>query len=335
MKVTVEREVAGRTLSLTTGEIAKQAAGAVLIQYGETVVLVAAQNGPGRPGIDFFPLTCDYRERAAAAGKFPGGFLKREGRPTTREILTARLTDRPIRPLFPEGYTDEVQVMSNVLAFDQVNDPDVLSIIGASAALCLAPVPFQGPIGAVRVGMIGEEFRLLPTAEEMETSTLDLIVAGNRESVLMIEGFAQQLPEDRMADAIMFAHRAIIELCDLQEELRRAAGREATPAPAPAENPFAGLLRETAYGRFKEAKQGGLKQDRSSAVRELKESLVAEHFPEGAEVAANGGTRAQFGAAFYELENRVVRDLILEGKRLDGRGWDDLRQVSCAVSVLP
>ncbi|MDX1968078.1 MAG: polyribonucleotide nucleotidyltransferase [Planctomycetaceae bacterium] len=335
MKVTVEREIAGRTLSLTTGEIAKQAAGAVMIQYGETVVLVAAQDGPGRPGIDFFPLTCDYRERAAAAGKFPGGFLKREGRPTTREILTARLTDRPIRPLFPEGYTDEVQIMSNVLAFDQVNDPDVLSIIGASAALCLAPVPFQGPIGAVRVGMIGDEFRLLPTADEMETSTLDLIVAGNRTSVLMIEGFAQQLAEDRMADAIMFAHRAIIELCDLQDELRKAAGREITPIPAKAENPFTAALRETAYGRMKEAKQGGLKQDRAAAVRELKEALTAEFFADGAETAANGGTKAQLGAAFYELENRVVRDLILEGKRLDGRTWDDLRAVSCGVSVLP
>ena len=154
MKVTVERQFAGRTLTLTTGELAKQAAGAVLVRYGDTVVFVAAQNGPSRPGIDFFPLTCDYRERMAAAGKFPGGFLKREGRPTTKEILTSRLTDRPIRPLFPEGYVEEVQVMSNVLASDGVNDPDVLSIIGASAALSIAPVPFQGPIGAVRVGLI-------------------------------------------------------------------------------------------------------------------------------------------------------------------------------------
>ncbi len=335
MKVSVEREIAGRTLRITTGEVAKQAAGAVLIQYGETVVLVAAQDGPSRPGTDFFPLTVDYRERAAAAGKFPGGFLKRESRPTTREILTARLTDRPIRPLFPEGYNDEVQVMSSVLAFDHQNDPDVLSIIGASAALSLAPLPFQGPIGAVRVGMVNEEFRLLPTAEEMATSTLDLIVAGNRTSVLMIEGFAQQLPEERMAEAIMFAHRAIVELCDLQLELQKAAGVTPQAVPAKAENPFTAVLREKAYARLREAKQGGLKQDRAAAVRALKEALVTELFPEGAETAANGGTKAQFFAAFYELEARVVRDSILDGKRIDGRGWDDLRQVTCHAGILP
>lgn len=335
MKVTVEREVAGRTLSLTTGEIAKQAAGCVLVQYGETVVLVAAQNGPGRPGIDFFPLTCDYRERSAAAGKFPGGFLKREGRPSTREVLTSRLTDRPIRPLFPEGYTEEVQVMSNVLAFDKINDPDVLSIIGASAALCLAPVPFQGPIAAVRVGMVDDEFRLFPTAEEMTTSTLDLIVAGSSTSVLMIEGFAQQLPEERMADAIMFAHRAIVGLCELQVELRSAVGREPVPAPEKESNPFRETLRERAYAPLREAKQGALKQGRSGAVKELKTSLFAEFFPEGAELAANGGTQAQFGAAFHELEDRVFRDMIFDGVRLDGRAPQDLRAVTCSVSTLP
>lgn len=335
MKVTVQREVAGRTLSITTGEIAKQAAGAVLIQYGETVVLVAAQNGPSRPGIDFFPLTCDYRERAAAAGKFPGGFLKREGRPSTREVLTSRLTDRPIRPLFPEGYTEEVQVMSSVLAYDQVNDPDVLSITGASAALSLAPVPFQGPIGAVRVGMVNEEFRLFPTAEEMTNSTLDLIVAGSLTSVLMIEGFAQQLPEERMADAIMFAHRAIVGLCELQIELRQAVGRETTPPPEIAPNPFTEVLHQRAYSQLREAKQNGLKAGRSGAVKEIKNALSAEFFPEGAEVSANGGSKAQFGAAFHALEDRVFRDMIFDGIRLDGRTPEDLRGVSCAVTVLP
>ena len=178
VKVVVEREVGGRKLSITTGEIAKQADGCVLVQYGDTVVLVAAQSGPARPGIDFFPLTCDYRERMAAAGKFPGGFLKREGRPTTREILTSRLIDRPIRPLFPKGYTDEVQVMANVLAFDHENDPDVLAMLGASAALSIAPVPFQGPIAAVRVAHVDEQFVLLPTQEQLDQSDLDLIVSG-------------------------------------------------------------------------------------------------------------------------------------------------------------
>jgi len=335
VKITVQKELAGRTLQISTGELAKQAAGAVTVQFGDTLVFVAAQNGPGRPGIDFFPLTVDYRERAAAAGKFPGGFLKRESRPSTREILTARLTDRPIRPLFPDGYTEEVQIMSSVLAFDGENDPDVLSIIGASAALGIAPVPFQGPIGAVRVGLVNGEFRLMPTESELEHSQLDLIVAGNRESVLMIEGFAQQLPEAQMADAIMFAHRAIVEICELQLELERQVGREPTSPPPAVENPFTAVLREKAYGRLREGKLSNVKKDRSTATRVLKEELAAEFFPEGATTTSMGWSKEQFDAAFYQLENRVVRDLILEGKRLDGRTPTDLRPVSCAVGVLP
>ena len=336
MKVTVEREFAGRTLSLTTGEMAKQAAGAVLVRYAETVVFVAAQNGPSRPGIDFFPLTCDYRERVAAAGKFPGGFLKREGRPTMKEILTSRLTDRPIRPLFPEGYVEEVQIMSNVLASDGVNDPDVLSIIGASAALSLAPVPFQGPIAAVRVGMIDEKFILMPTRVELENSKLDLVVAGSKTSVLMIEGFGHQLPEEQMADAIMFAHRAIVELCAMQEELVQKVGRPKFIQPELAKNPFDAPLREKAYARLQEAKVAGVKKERRGAAKELKSALAEEFFPNKAETTAQGWTKEQFSASFGNLESRVVRDLILEKKlRLDGRTLGDLRAVTCDVNLLP
>lgn len=336
MKVTVEREFAGRMLSLTTGELAKQAAGAVLVRFADTVVFVAAQNGPSRPGTDFFPLTCDYRERMAAAGKFPGGFLKREGRPTMREILTSRLTDRPIRPLFPEGYVDEVQVMSNVLSSDGVNDPDVLSIIGASAALCLAPVPFQGPIAAVRVGMIDEKFILMPTRVELETSRLDLVVAGSKTSVLMIEGFGHQLPEEQMADAIMFAHRAIVELCALQEELVQKVGCPKFVQPELAKNPFDAPLRERAYARLQEAKVAGVKKERRGAAKEVKTALAEEFFPNGAETTSEGWTKEQFSNAFGNLESRVVRDLILEKKlRLDGRSLGDLRPVSCDVNLLP
>lgn len=335
MKVTVERQIAGRTLTLTTGEIAKQAAGSVFVQFAETVVFVAAQDGPARPGQDFFPLTVDYRERSAAAGKFPGGFLKREGRPTTKEILTCRLTDRPIRPLFPEGYVDEVQIMSNVLSVDGENDPDVLSIIGASAALSLAPVPFQGPIGAVRVGRIGTELILMPTQAQMAESILDLIVAGSKDSVLMIEGFAQQLPESEMVEAIMFAHRAIVEICQMQIELQEKAGRPRAEAVKVAENPFFPILREKAYDRLKAAKQQNLKQDRGSARSDLKKQLLEEFFPAGAEKTTDGLTKEQFGAAFYQLEDRVFRDLIFEGRRLDGRAPADLRAVNCSVGVLP
>ncbi|HTI49820.1 MAG TPA: polyribonucleotide nucleotidyltransferase, partial [Planctomycetaceae bacterium] len=197
----------------------------MIVQYGETVVFVAAQSGPPRPGIDFFPLTVDYRERSAAAGKFPGGFLKREGRPTLKEILTSRLTDRPIRPLFPEGYHDEVQVMANVLACDGENDPDVLSIIGASAALSLAAeIPFRGPLSGVRVGLKDGQFVLLPRQKELEGSELDLVVAGTKKSILMIEGFGDQLAEEQMLEALAFGHQAIRAICEMQEELVQKAG---------------------------------------------------------------------------------------------------------------
>lgn len=335
MKVVVEREFAGRKISITTGEMAKQAAGAVLVRFGDTVVFVAAQNGPSRPGTDFFPLTCDYRERSSAAGKFPGGFIKREGRPSQKEILTSRLTDRPIRPLFPDGYFDEVQVMSNVLSVDGENDPDVLSIIGASAALSIAPVPFLGPIAAVRVGMIDEQFVLMPTRAQIEESRLDLVVAGSKDSVLMIEGFAQQLPEDQMGDAIMFAHRAIVELCALQEELKQQLGHTAFPVPVLAENPFAAPLRERGYSRLRDAKVASVKADRRSATSELKEELFKSFFPDDAQTTPEGWTRDQFGAAWESMQSRVVRDLILENMRLDGRTPQDLRAVSCDVNVLP
>ncbi|MFO1022221.1 MAG: polyribonucleotide nucleotidyltransferase [Planctomycetales bacterium] len=335
VKVTHEIELGGRKLSLTTGEIAKQAHGAVIIQYGETVVFVACVSGPARAGTDFFPLTCDYRERLASAGRFPGGFIKREGRPSTREILTSRLTDRPIRPLFPEWFRDEVQVQSSVLAYDHVNDPDVLSIIGASAALSVAPLPFQGPIAAVRVGRIDNELVLLPTREQIEVSTLDLVVAGNNESVLMIEGFAAQLPEDEMADAIMFAHRAIQKLCDFQREFIAKANRPKPEFPTPTPNPLIAKLRAEAYQGLRDAKTTSGKHERAEKVAEFKKALKEQLFPAEAEVTADGCTPAQFSEAFHDLEARIVRDLALEGTRPDGRPASQLRPVSTAVSVLP
>lgn len=336
VKVTVERDIGGRKLSITTGEWAKQASGSVIVQYGETVVFVAAQSGPPRVGIDFFPLTVDYRERAAAAGKFPGGFLKREARPTLREILTCRLTDRPIRPLFPEGFNDEIQLMSNVLACDGQNDPDVLSIIGASAALSIAAeIPFQGPLAGVRAGCVNGEFVLMPTQEDLAKSSLDLIVAGNKKSVLMIEGFADQLSEEVMVDAILFCHKAIVQLCELQEELVQKVGTPAKSFAAKPENPFKSLLRSDAWQAMREAKSIRGKQDRAAATSALKKSWQEKLFPSGAEATAEGHTLAQFKAAFDDTEHKAVRELTLEGKRLDGRGLTDLRAVSCEVGVLP
>ncbi|MEM1062102.1 MAG: polyribonucleotide nucleotidyltransferase, partial [Planctomycetota bacterium] len=198
--ITVSREIGGRTYSLTTGEIAKQSSGTVLVQYGETVLLVATQHGPPRPGIDFFPLQVDYRERLAAAGKFAGGFLKREGRPTTKEILAARVTDRPLRPLFPKGYKDEIQIQANTMACDGENDPAPLIATGASAGLMIASeIPFLGPIASARVGRVDGELVLFPTHQQMQDSDLDMIVGGSKTEVSMIEGFANQLPEDDMA----------------------------------------------------------------------------------------------------------------------------------------
>ncbi len=334
-KVTVECELGGRTVSLTTGEMAKQASGAVLIQFGETSVFVASQTGPSRPGTDFFPLTVDYRERLAAAGKFAGGYLKREGRPTTREILTCRLTDRPIRPLFPKGFRDEVQIQSNVMSCDGENDPDVLSINGASAALMVSGMPFKGPIAAVRIGMIDDQLVVMPTVQQMKESKLDLIVAGSKTAVLMIEGFAQQLPEKEMGDAIMFAHKQVQILCALQEDLVKQAGIAPVEFPVTPENPFDAILKSEAYDSLKAAKATRLKQERGEKVSELKKSLIAKYFPEDAETTSAGLTRAQFSEAFYKLESRVVRDLILGGVRLDGRGHSDLRAVNCQVSTLP
>ncbi|REJ94225.1 MAG: polyribonucleotide nucleotidyltransferase [Planctomycetota bacterium] len=335
MKTTVSQEVGGRTFSITTGELAKQASGAVLVQLGETAVFVAAQTGPPRPGLDFFPLTVDYRERMAAAGKFPGGFLKREGRPTNREILTCRLTDRPIRPLFPKGFKDEVQVMSTVWACDGINDPDVLSINGASAALCIAPLPFAGPIAAVRVGQIDGEFILFPTSAEMKESRLDLVVAGSEDSILMIEGFAQELPEDEMVDALLFGHKSIGELCRLQKELIEKVNPERVEYEPPPENPFASIVREEAYEKLREARQNPKKHERSAATAAVKEELVERYFPEGREELEDGRTLGQLKEAFYQADKQACRELTLAGKRLDGRGATDLRNVQCEVGILP
>lgn len=335
MKVTVSCEIGGRELSITTGEIAKQASGAVLVQYGETVLLVCAQTGPGRPGIDFFPLTVDYRERLAAAGRFAGGFLKREGRPTTQEILTCRLTDRPLRPLFPKGFKDEVQVLGNVMACDGENLPDALMMVGASAALSIASVPFQGPVGGVRIGRVDDEYVVFPTYEQLKESDLDLIVAGSKESVLMIEGFAQQYPEEQMTEAIMFAHEQIKKLCELQDEFVSKVGAEKVEFEAPEENPFDAIVQEKCHGALREAKQIAGKLDRHEKTDSIRDALIEEYFPEGVEENEAGQKVGQLKEAFYGLEKKVVRELILEGRRIDGRTPDELRAVKCDVDVLP
>ena len=283
----VERTVGGKHISIETGFLAKQASGSVVVRIGDTMTLVAVVAGPGREGLDFFPLTVDYREKVYAAGKFPGGFIKREGRPTTKEILTSRLIDRPIRPLFPLSYRDEVQIQAGPISADRQNDPDVPSMIGASAALMLARVPFFGPVGAVRLGRVDGQLIVFPTAAELDESDLDLIVSSTEKAIVMIEGFGEELPEAEMGDAIMEAHRLNQELIALQKELMEAAGvapYEFPPEPVDS-------LPQTIYDRYgsalREAKQLVMKADRNNATKALQETVVEGAGPEG-EAGAGG-----------------------------------------------
>ena len=333
MKVRVEKQIGSKTLWLETGELAKQASGSCLIGYGDTVVLATAVTGPPRIGIDFFPLMCDYRERVASAGKFPGGFLKREGRPTLKETLTSRLIDRPIRPLFAEGYNDEVQIQSFVMASDRQNDGDVLAMNGASAALCVSPLPFGGPLGTVRLGYVDGKFIPLPTQDELESSDLDLIVTGSKDSIVMIEGFAREMPEDTMAEAIMTAHGYIQEICDLQLELVEKFQPTKVDFQPPEPDGLFDRLKDSYYDAFRDAKQTEGKLAAAEACDALKEKAVAEVIPDS---AADGAVeKGAFSHAWHDLESRVMRDSILSGTRSDGRGLKDLRDIQCRVDVLP
>src|SRR5688572_18688287 len=222
---TLTTEVGGRTLTIETGKLALLAGGSVTVRYGDTMLLGTANRSDPRPGLDFFPLTVEFEERMYAAGKIPGGFIKRESRPSEAAILAARLTDRPIRPLFPEGYKDDVQVVLTVLSTDQQNDPDIVGTIAASAALTISDVPFQGPIAAVRVGRVNGELVLNPTYSQMEESELDLVVSGTKDAIMMVEAGAKILPEAVMAEAIMFGHRSLAPILELQEKLREQVGK--------------------------------------------------------------------------------------------------------------
>ncbi len=340
MKQRVERTIGDQVLAIETGFLAKQAAGSVLVTYGETVVLVACATGAPRPGIDFFPLTCDYRERVAAAGKFPGGFLKREGRPTLKETLTSRLMDRPIRPLFPDGFFDEVQVQANVLSSDRQNDPDVLAMNGASAALSISPLPFQGPLGSVRLAQIDGRFVPFPTMDQLEESDLDLVVSGSKDAILMIEGFAREMPEDRMLEALDEAHRIIRILCEMQAELVAKAGKPKKEYVLADYSALSDRLTRDYLGELKAANAVTVKQERGQAVKALKERAKAEVAPseqsfEFKPGAAGGISDADFSHVWHALQERAVRELILEGKRPDGRDYASLRPIHCEVDMLP
>jgi len=333
---TVSREIGGRTLTIETGRIARQAHGSVLVQYGETVVLVAATTAPPRfEDIDFFPLSVDYRERHSAAGKFPGGFIKREGRPTTKEILTARMIDRPIRPLFPEGYFQEVQICASVLSADRENDPDVVAMIGASAALSISKIPFMGPTGTCRLGRVNGEFVINPTHEQVKESDLNVLVGGRKEAINMLEVSAKELPEAVVAEAIVKAHEAAREVIEMIEELQQKAGVEKVIPVVEIDEDLDQKIRGEITDQLRELKNIPGKQERNSAVNELFAEVKARYCTpaedSGQEPANPGIVKRILG----NIECDVVRKMILEGKRPDGRGESDVRAISCEVGILP
>lgn len=335
MTLKAERAIGGNVLSIEIGRVARQAAGAAIVRYGDTVVLGTVVTAQPREGIDFFPLTVDYREKMSAAGKFPGGFFKREGRPTLKEVLTSRLIDRPIRPLFPDGYRDEVQIQVMVLATDLQNDPDVIGLVSAATALAISPVPFHGPVAGVRVGRVDGKFVINPTVAQLEYSDMDMIVAGHHDAVTMIEVGCRELSEKDVADGIEFGHKhGVRPVCEMLREIERQVGQPKT-WEAPEKN---ASLREEIRAKIgqalRDAKRIKMKLERKAAVEALCERIIGEYCPEGEAEPRHELSEVQ--AALNELEERIVRDLILEhNERLDGRKLDEVRPLGAEVGWLP
>jgi len=340
--IRIERQIGGRTLAIETGTYAKLADGAVTVHYGDTVVFGAVVRADPREGIDFFPLQVDYRERRAAAGKFPGGFLKREGRPTTKEILTARLIDRPLRPLFPKGFMDEVQIQLNVLAFDHENDPDLFAGIAASAAVGISDIPFITPIAHVRVGRIEGKLVLNPTVEQIEYSDFDLVVAGTKHFVNMIELGGREVAEDDVADAIDFAHKAIIEIVGMIEELQKKCGKEKVGKVRGQEPALIEQVRSLVTDKIHAAKGKPGKHDRGDEVKTILNDAILVIAPPVTDPNASytmittaRDKARHVRAIFSEIEEEITRKAILAGTRPDGRGFGDIRDITCAVNILP
>lgn len=327
-----EVELNGRTLSIETGRVARQADGAVLVTYGDTVVLVTAVVAKEpREGADFLPLLVEYREKSYAAGKIPGGFFKREGRPTEKEILSARLIDRPIRSLFPDGFTNEVQIIATVLSSDQQNDSDILALVGASASLTLAGAPFGGPIGAVRIGRRNGEYIVNPTFTEREEGDIDVVVVGVADQVVMIEGGMKEVSEDAFLEAIRLGAEVLPKTIKIQQDLAAQCGQPRVEFTPRVPNPEIVEAVTSAYeGRVVDAISTPDKVLRHEELDKIKAEAIdalKDRFPEG---------QAEIGEVLSKIEGATVRSMILrDGKRPDGRGLKDLRQITCEVGVLP
>ena len=332
-KVTKTFQYGQHTVTMETGEIARQASGAVVVSVEDTVVLATVvARKDAKPGQDFFPLTVDYMEKTYAAGKIPGGFFKREGRPSEKETLTSRLIDRPIRPLFPEGYLNEVQVIIHVLSVNPEIDPDIPSMIGASAALCIAGIPFNGPIGAARVGYANGQYILNPTTTQLKTSQMDLVVAGTETAVLMVESEAQQLSEEIMLGAVVFGHDQMKAVIDAIHDLVADGGKpEVEWAPAPKNEALIARVGELAGAKVRDAYQTREKSARQQKLKSLSSEVMAELAAQGVDADA-----AEVGNILFDMEAKVVRSQILEGEpRIDGRDTRTVRPIAIRTSVLP
>lgn len=333
MYKSVECEIGGQPLVIETGRVAKQASGSVVVRYGDTMVLVSVvSTDEVRQGIDFFPLTVDYQEFSWAAGRIPGNFFRREiGRPSLKETLTCRVIDRPIRPRFPKGYKYETQVIANVISSDTENDADVLALNGASAALCVSDIPWDGPIGGCRVGRVDGEWLINPTKTELESSDIDIMVAASRDAIVMVEGGAEYASEAEVLEAIWRGHEACQPLIDAQEELMRDAGKakRGFTAPEP-DTELADAVRKAAWERVGEASVIADKMERYGTFKQIKKSVIeelSEEYPDRAK---------EIGGLISDLKSEFVRTMIVDqGKRIDGRGLTDVRPITCDVGVLP
>jgi polyribonucleotide nucleotidyltransferase len=333
MQQKVTAKIGGNEISIETGKIARLADGAVIVTSGDTTVLVSAVSALViKQGQDFFPLTVDYREKAAAVGKFPGGYFKREGRPTEKETLTSRMIDRPLRPLFPKGYFYDTQIISILLSADGQNDPDILAINGASAALSVSDIPFAGPIGAVRVGRLNGEFIANPTHDQRAQSDLDLVYVGSENDVIMIEGSAKEMPEAEFTKALEFAHGYAREMIQAQKDLAGRVGKPKREVQLlPVKQELVDIVRQVVGDRLEQALRTEGKSARVKAIDALREEVKAailQKFPEADSFAIS--------QAFDFVEKKTFRASILEKQqRVDGRGYNDLRPITCEVGVLP
>jgi polyribonucleotide nucleotidyltransferase len=332
LKCKVEETVGGETLSIESGEVAKQADGAVIVRYGDTVVLVAAVCGEPK-GFDFLPMTVDYREKTYSVGKFPGGFFKRESRPTNKEILTMRMTDRPMRPLFPKGYSNEIQIMSSVLSADKETDPDVISMVGASAAVAVSSIPFNGPTGSVRVGLINDEFVINPKNSELESSMMNLVVSGTEDAVMMVEASGKEISEDKFVDAIMFGFEEIKKIIQMQKELVAKCGKEKQKHEEPTvDTVLFDEIKAKVYEDIKVQSVVNGKFARKKALKEVRNKLIEESCTDADDEDRESKVKSIFGEL---VEEAVQEQIIKENKRIDGRGLKDIRPITCEVSFLP